>query len=194
MCHDDFPSRLGSQSCRQVKCLCDINEAGSKVITQFSIHFFLILICDMMATRHIFPLAECSLVILCFVRAENIVQNTGVIDGYKGIVHALGIMKFRASSNKYHLTLDLKSERAFVYQQRLSGVVIPIGALSRRSGGTGASAVIPLQPQDSQDRNKLAKRVCDTPQHGGSHQKHVIHLRVNFQMTNPTSSVGGMNI
>lgn len=38
------------------------------------------------------------------------------------IVFALGIIKFRANSHKYHLKLDLKGELAFVYQQRLSGV------------------------------------------------------------------------
>lgn len=74
------------------------------------------------------------------VNAENIVQNIRVIDGYTVIVFALGIIKFRANSNKYHLELDLKGELAFVYQQRLSGVVTSIGARCWRSRGTGASS------------------------------------------------------
>lgn len=55
------------------------------------------------------------------VKAKNIVQNVSVIDGYMVIVFALGIIKFRANSHKYHLKLDLKGELAFVHQQRLSG-------------------------------------------------------------------------
>lgn len=55
-------------------------------------------------------------------RTANIVQNISVIDGYMAIVFALGIIKFRVNSHKYHLKLDLKGELAFVYQQRLSGV------------------------------------------------------------------------
>lgn len=55
------------------------------------------------------------------------------------VLFALGIIKFRANSNKYHLKLDLKGELAFVYQQRLSGVLTSIGALCWRGRGTGAS-------------------------------------------------------
>lgn len=72
------------------------------------------------------------------VRAANIVQTISVIDGYMVIVFALGIIKFKANSNKYHLKLDFKAELGFVYQQRLSGVVTSIGALCWRSRGTGA--------------------------------------------------------
>lgn len=56
------------------------------------------------------------------------------------IVFALGIIQFKANSNKYHLKLELKGELAFVYQQRLSGVLTCIGALCWRSRGTGASS------------------------------------------------------
>lgn len=73
-------------------------------------------------------------------KAENIVQNISVIDGNMVIVFAMGIIKFRANSNKYHLKLDLKGELAFVYQQRLSGVATSIGALCWRSRGTGAGS------------------------------------------------------
>lgn len=45
------------------------------------------------------------------------------------IVFALGIIKSRANSNKYHLKVDLKGERVFVYQQRLSRVTTSTGAL-----------------------------------------------------------------
>lgn len=36
-------------------------------------------------------------------RTANIVQNISVIDGYMAIVFALGIIKFRVNSHKYHL-------------------------------------------------------------------------------------------
>lgn len=44
------------------------------------------------------------------------------------IVFALGIIKFRANGNKYHLKPDLKGALEFVYQHSLSGVATPIGA------------------------------------------------------------------
>lgn len=44
------------------------------------------------------------------VKAENIVQNISVIDGYMVIVFALGIIQFRVNSHIYHLKLDLKGE------------------------------------------------------------------------------------
>lgn len=74
------------------------------------------------------------------VRAENIVQNISVIDGYTVIAFALGIIIFRANCDKYHSELDLKGEQGFVYQRGLSGVVTSNGALRRRGRGTGASS------------------------------------------------------
>lgn len=62
-------------------------------------------------------------------------KNISVIDGYMVVAFALGIINFRANSNKYHLKLDLKGELAFVHQQRLSEVATSIGARCWRSRG-----------------------------------------------------------
>lgn len=48
------------------------------------------------------------------------------------IVLALGIITLRANGNKYPLRLDLKAERAFIYQQRLSGVKAFTGAVLQK--------------------------------------------------------------
>lgn len=57
----------------------------------------------------------------------NVVQNLIVIDDFVALLFAQGIIKIRASGNKYRLRPDLKEELAFVYQQRLSGVVTSAG-------------------------------------------------------------------
>ena len=104
------------------------------------------------------------------VRAENIVQNISVIDGYTVIAFALGIIIFRANSDTYRLKLDLKGEQGFVYQRGLSGVATSNGALCRRGRGTGASSwcqrpVVPSRPPfDSQARH----RSCTRAQIGGN--------------------------
>lgn len=67
-------------------------------------------------------------------------QNINVIDGYMVIVFAMGIIKVWANGNKYYMKLDLKGERAFVYQRRLSGVMTPLRAFAWRSRGTGAGS------------------------------------------------------
>lgn len=53
----------------------------------------------------------------------NVVQKASVIDGYRALLFARGIIKIRANGNKYRQRPNLKEKLAFVYQQRLSGVV-----------------------------------------------------------------------
>lgn len=62
------------------------------------------------------------------------VQNVGVIDDYVALLFARGIIKIRASGNKYRLRTDLKEESAFVSQQRLSGVVPSAGGPALERG------------------------------------------------------------
>lgn len=71
----------------------------------------------------------------------NVVQDVGGIDDYVALLFARGIIKIRASGNKYRSRPDLKEELAFVYQQRLSGVVTSARGPALKQGQVQAQDV-----------------------------------------------------